>query len=115
LESGLEQHLRDRFRAVDAVLELILPSEPEAGIEEAALVDHRVRRRLCEAVGHDAIGLEERTQHAVRAERARALDQLVCAVGAARELLLPIRIALRELAPQLAAERVAVREEELEL
>src|SRR5438046_1557849 len=37
LERRLEQHLRDRLRAVDAPLEVVLAAEPEAGVDEAAL------------------------------------------------------------------------------
>ena len=74
-DRGREEHLRDRLGAPDAPLQLVLLAEAEALGEERGLVEGRGRVAPLEAVGDDAVGLEERPQHAVRAERPECAHQ----------------------------------------
>ena len=86
----LEQHLRDRGRAVHAPLQVILAAEPQALRSEARSSNRPRGIAPLEVVAHDLVGLEEGPQDAVRAERAEAAQQLLDRLARRRELALPV-------------------------
>ena len=101
--------------AADAALQAVLLAEGQAGREEGGLVDRRRRVVALERVADHAVGLEKRTQDAVGAERLEAAHDGADRLAALRQRVLPGRVVQRHFVAQLAAEGVAVGEEELEL
>ena len=92
---------------MQATLEQHLLADPVALVEQGALLDRPAGADGREPVGDHQLGVEERAQHAVGHQHARAPQRGGRVGGPGGDQ--------RELVAQLGLERVAVGEEELEL
>src|SRR5206468_8109822 len=110
-----EEELRGRLGAQDPPLQHVLLAERHARPEEGLLFERSLGGARLQRVGHDAVSLDERPQHAMGAERAEATEERVDRPRPLREPALPLGVMQPHLLAELLAEGVLLGEEELEL
>src|SRR5947199_51326 len=108
LQRPAEQLPGDRLRVVQALLHRVLAPHAEALAHERVLVDLAARIARGEAVGDEAVRLEERTEDVRREEHGRALEH-VLDLPWLRRALLPARIEDGQLGAQVVGEDALAR------
>ncbi len=115
LQAGLVERFRNRLGREHASLQQLLLAGLQALREETALVLDRIGAGIRKHAGHDAVGIDERTQHAVRDEQRGVIQRFVNTGFVAANDVFPVRETLAHARLDRRSVVGAPRQVELEL